>query len=174
IPNKDDKCPLVYGLSKYQGCPIPDRDGDGVNDEKDKCVDVPGPKENRGCPLPVANVKKILDSAARQIFFETGKSTLLPASHDALKKILDILKSDSSFKLVIEGHTDNAGSSDANQLLSTNRAKAVSAFLEANDIPAYRLNAIGFGERQPIADNATAEGRAKNRRVELKIVTHSP
>jgi outer membrane protein OmpA-like peptidoglycan-associated protein len=70
-------------------------------------------------------------------------------------------------KLRVEGHTDNQGSAAANQSLSEKRAQAVVAWLSAHDVPAGRLTAKGLGQAQPVADNSTEDGRAKNRRVEL-------
>jgi outer membrane protein OmpA-like peptidoglycan-associated protein len=169
INDEEDQCPKVAGLLRYNGCPVPDTDNDGVNDEEDKCIYIPGPKENKGCPMVNNNLKKTVDSAARRIYFETGKATLLPASFKALNTVLDVLRTDTALKLTIEGHTDNIGTAADNETLSTNRAKAVMEFLKVHGIAESRLTAAGYGEQRPIADNTTSSGRAKNRRVELKL-----
>jgi OOP family OmpA-OmpF porin len=169
IPNKNDNCPTVPGIAKYQGCPIPDRDKDGVNDEEDKCIDVPGVKENAGCPIIRKEIRELVDSAAKHIFFRTGSAELLPASYASLDKVVKVLKENPDVKISIEGHTDNVGKPDANQQLSERRAQSVLQYFKTNGITENRLSAKGFGLDQPIADNNTAEGRAMNRRVELKL-----
>jgi OOP family OmpA-OmpF porin len=80
-----------------------------------------------------------------------------------------MLKDNPHLHLTIEGHTDNTGTIPANQVLSENRAGAVMNYLLQAGIDATRLQAIGYGQQQPIADNTTPEGRAANRRVELKL-----
>jgi outer membrane protein OmpA-like peptidoglycan-associated protein len=169
IPDKDDKCPLQFGLAKYFGCPVPDSDKDGVNDEEDKCIDVPGPRENSGCPLVSQEMKKEVDLAAQQIYFKTGSAELLSTSFSSLGKLVDILSKNLTLKLSIEGHTDNVGSLEANQLLSERRAQSVLHYLKLHGIGENQLSAHGFGQKRPIADNSTADGRSKNRRVELRL-----
>lgn len=169
IDDDQDKCPNVYGVARYQGCPIPDTDGDGVTDEEDNCVNEPGPPSNKGCPIiDTAAVQKI-NTAAEQIFFETGKATLLTASYKSLDAIAKILADNSLYNVSIEGHTDNKGGNSANQLLSENRAKAVLQYLLSKGIAKNRMQSKGFGQDKPVSDNATVEGRSKNRRVEIKI-----
>lgn len=169
INDEEDKCPTVKGVAKYQGCPIPDRDGDGVNDEEDKCPDLPGTVANQGCPEIKQEVKKQIEVAAKNIYFTTGSSKLLAKSFKSLNDVVKILNDDTNLKLNINGHTDNTGSAEKNQVLSTNRAKAVYDYLLKKGIPESRLKSEGFGQNKPIADNKTAAGRAKNRRVELEL-----
>lgn len=172
IPDKDDQCPTIPGLARYGGCPIPDRDGDGVNDEMDVCPDLPGPASNRGCPArgPVnRNILTDLEYATRNIFFTTASAELLPVSHIALDRIVHLLNAAVELKIIIQGHTDNQGSKNDNQLLSCKRAESVKDYLIGKDIAAYRLKTEGYGQEQPIAENSTSEGRAKNRRVVFKI-----
>ncbi len=85
-----------------------------------------------------------------------------------LQKVLALLKSRPDLKLEVQGHTDNVGSDDYNLKLSDARAASVAAWLVSKGITADRLTAQGYGMRQPIADNGSDEGRAKNRRVELR------
>jgi OmpA-OmpF porin, OOP family len=169
IADKDDKCQDVAGLKKYDGCPVPDTDNDGVNDELDKCPSLPGTAANDGCPEIKAEVKKRIDVAAKQIFFATGSAKLLAKSNKSLNEVATILKADENLKLDINGHTDNTGKLEKNQLLSENRAKAVYDYLVKKGVTEARLMSVGFGQDRPITDNKTAAGRAKNRRVELNL-----
>jgi OmpA-OmpF porin, OOP family len=105
-----------------------------------------------------------------QIVFEHGKAILLPESDAALNQLKQYLDETRRVtKLRIEGHTDNVGSPEANELLSGQRALAVKAALVAKGIAKERLLAVGFGQSKPIADNATEEGKAKNRRTEFHV-----
>ena len=79
------------------------------------------------------------------------------------------MKENPSYKLSINGHTDNVGNAEKNQKLSEDRAAAVKAYLESKGVDASRLSSAGFGQDQPVADNKTKAGRAKNRRVEFKV-----
>jgi outer membrane protein OmpA-like peptidoglycan-associated protein len=99
--------------------------------------------------------------------FETGSATLQASSNSQIDQIAAMLKANATLSLEIAGHTDNAGAVDANQALSDARAAAVMKALTDRGIPAARLTAKGYGQTQPIADNRTESGRAKNRRVEL-------
>jgi len=101
------------------------------------------------------------------IHFETGKAAIQPDSEETLKQVAALLQQNPDLKLRVEGHTDNQGSAAANQALSEKRAQAVVAWLVAHGLDAARLKAQGFGQTKPVADNATEDGRAKNRRVEL-------
>jgi outer membrane protein OmpA-like peptidoglycan-associated protein len=103
------------------------------------------------------------------ILFDSGKSVLKPGAKKMLQRIADQLKSDSTVKIAVEGHTDNVGKEAANQALSEKRAGAVRDFLVNGGIPADRVSAAGLGEKAPIATNKTAAGRQQNRRVELVI-----
>jgi len=102
------------------------------------------------------------------IHFDFNKATLRPDSEPVLQKILALLKARPDVKLEVQGHTDNVGGDDYNQKLSDSRANAVLQWLRAKGIAADRLTAHGYGLKVPIADNGSDEGRAKNRRVEIK------
>jgi outer membrane protein OmpA-like peptidoglycan-associated protein len=169
INDEEDKCPKEKGVARYQGCPIPDRDKDGVNDEVDKCPDLPGTAANNGCPEIKAEVKKRIEVAAKNIFFATGSTKLLVKSNKSLDDVAKLMSEDANLKLDIEGHTDNTGKADKNQVLSENRAKSVYDYLVKKGVDASRLKSAGYGQDQPIADNKTAAGRTQNRRVELKL-----
>ena len=104
------------------------------------------------------------------ILFETGKSILTQASYTELDRLLGIMKENSLMKIEISGHTDNTGSEPINAKLSEARAKAVVDYLIKNGIETSRMTFKGYGSSQPIAENSTPTGRAKNRRVEFKIL----
>jgi outer membrane protein OmpA-like peptidoglycan-associated protein len=193
INDEADKCPAVAGLAKYGGCPIPDTDGDGINDEVDKCPnqaglaalggcpdrdsdgvidgedrcpDVKGTADNGGCPK-IENAK----FNTQFIQFVSGNATLTAKSKDMIKEGAKLLNSEEFKRLKVEvrGHTDNTGKEQANMVLSQNRANAVMSELVKNGVASSRITAVGFGQTIPIADNKTAEGRAKNRRVAFDI-----
>ena len=192
-----DACPQVPGVVRYKGCPVPDRDGDGIFDEIDVCPDVKGVVEFKGCPMPDKDQDGIADdkdkcpgmagstlnegcpekgalrtwvnSVAQNIFFETGSARLLPRSFSSLDSLAGLLKNYPILQLYSEGHTDNVGGVTYNQKLSEKRAGAVMTYLIKSGITASRLRAAGYGQQKPVADNATKDGRAKNRRVELNL-----
>jgi outer membrane protein OmpA-like peptidoglycan-associated protein len=105
-----------------------------------------------------------------KILFDTGKSELKPESKSSLTKISTILIKYPQTDITIAGYTDNTGSASVNERLSQNRAEGVKFFLIDNGVKATRVTAKGFGSENPVGDNKTPEGRAKNRRVELHIV----
>lgn len=199
INDEADKCPSIPGTIKYNGCPVPDTDGDRINDEADMCPDKAGPVEFNGCPIPDSDGDGLNDKedkcpqekglpenngcleikreiiekvtyAAKEIFFETQSDRLSPQSFNALNDVVAILKNNPQLNLQIEGHTDNVGNPAYNLTLSERRANAVRKYFEEQGIDAERLKATGFGQEKPIADNKTAAGKAKNRRVELKPI----
>ncbi len=168
VNDEEDKCITVAGVARYQGCPIPDTDKDGVNDEEDKCISEAGPASNFGCPVISQAVIDKINYAAKNIFFATGSSKLLPASFKSLGEVAKIMANDNSLKLDIDGHTDNAGDAAKNQTLSEARAAAVKAYLVTKGVDESKMTSAGHGSDMPAVDNKTAAGRAKNRRVELK------
>lgn len=105
----------------------------------------------------------------RDIFFDHDKTILKSASFPELKKLVGILKDDPSLLLEIRGHTDNQGTSRYNRALSKKRAEAVRQYLVRSGIAKNRVLARGYGADMPIADNASAAGRAQNRRVEARL-----
>ena len=169
INDEEDKCPTEAGPANNQGCPFVDTDGDGVPDPDDKCPTLAGPRENQGCPEIKEEVVKKINYAASNIYFATGKYTLLSKSFKGLNEVAQVLKDNPEMKLSIDGHTDNVGADNLNQKLSENRAAAVKAYLVKRGIDESRLVSAGYGETQPVADNKAAAGRQKNRRVELKL-----
>ena len=166
ILNEDDRCPDVAGPASLKGCP--DTDGDGVPDIDDRCPNVKGTIINKGCPeITKEDVKKITQIASK-IFFETNSDKLKVASLVQLDELTKILGRYETANLFIEGHTDSQGKDDFNMALSQKRTESVKTYLMGKGVMESRLTATGFGETKPIADNKTALGRAKNRRVELR------
>jgi len=110
--------------------------------------------------------------ALRNVFFETGKAIIDPASHTELGRLVDLLNDVPSLVIELGGHTDNVGSSDLNMKLSANRAVVVVDYLKREGISASRLQAKGYGPTQPVDTNNTSEGRQNNRRTEFMIVAN--
>jgi outer membrane protein OmpA-like peptidoglycan-associated protein len=101
------------------------------------------------------------------INFDTAKATIRPDSESVLNELLALFQKQSDWCFVVAGHTDNVGSDTVNLPLSRQRAEAVIAWLAAKGVDRSRLIAAGFGSKKPLADNASDDGRAKNRRVDL-------
>ncbi len=104
------------------------------------------------------------------VYFDTNKSDVKGASANTLDRLVGILKEYPDTNILVEGHTDSAGASDYNMNLSKQRAQSVTNYLSNKGIAANRLTTKWYGEGQPKSDNITAEGKAKNRRVEMVIV----
>jgi len=123
----------------------------------------------------VADVKRSAEgievNMKSDILFAPGKSELKPEAVEQISKVGDILAKYPNEKIEITGYADSKGSDAVNKVVSENRAKAVKAALLARKVPAGSMTAVGMGSANPIGDNKTAEGRAKNRRVELKITS---
>lgn len=182
IPNKYDKCPEdPEDRDRFEdgdGCPDIDNDKDGLVDTVDKCPNEPENKngflDEDGCPddpnekVVIAKNKIII---TEPVYFATNKATILDQSFEILDEVARVLSENPQITLVrIEGHTDSRGKDEYNQKLSQKRAESVRKYLIGRGIDRDRLEAVGYGEVQPIADNETQEGRAKNRRVEFTIV----
>lgn len=122
-------------------------------------------EKNIGLQPIEVNASVILNN----IFFDVNKFDLKPASQIELDRLVQLLNENPSLKIEIGGHTDNAGKPADNLTLSNNRAKAVVTYLTGKGVAATRLVAKGYGETKPVAVNTTEEGRAKNRRTEMKV-----
>lgn len=136
-------------------------------------LDIPALKENQFVKNPIkVNIQFeppksfVLDNCT----FETGKATLKPEAYPVLDELVEYLKRKDDERIELGGHTDNVGKPEANMILSTNRAKAVMTYLLTKGIAAERVTAKGYGMTVPIAENDDAEGRAQNRRTEVKIL----
>jgi len=155
--------------------PEPDRDGDAVIDKLDNCPDEPGVPDHQGCTAP--QLVTITDTKLEirdTVFFTTGKSKIEARSFALLDNIAQVLRNQPHMNILIEGHTDDRGDAKANLKLSRSRATEVLRYLVRKGVDVRRLDAQGFGEDWPIADNRTPEGRATNRRVEFIVVGDAP
>jgi len=170
-----DKCPGTPKGAKVDayGCPK-DTDGDGVYDGLDRCPDTPkGDKvDANGCTLPLPKAEPLFTEVKKNLVlegvnFEVDQAVLTPESTSILDKVAVSLKDWPDVKVEIGGHTDSSGGDAHNQDLSQRRAEAVKDYLAGKGVDASRMVAKGYGEKRPIADNATKEGKARNRRVEL-------
>ncbi|MGZ6131561.1 MAG: OmpA family protein [Myxococcaceae bacterium] len=171
IPNVDDRCPREPGTPELDGCP--DRDMDGIPDPEDKCPDQPGPAENDGCPVegPLVTLESDRVRLNGSVHFDYDKAVIKPESYPLLDEVVSVLQKNPQLKLVrVEGHTDNRGTAAYNLDLSRRRAAAVLEYLVQHGVSRKRLVSAGYGFERPIADNATALGRAKNRRVEFRVL----
>ncbi len=167
-----DRCPREVGVADNAGCPDPDRDGDGVVDRLDNCPEQPGTAANHGCKdqqlvVLAGSELQILDA----VYFKHDKAIIEKRSYKLLDNVARVLAAHPELTRVeIGGHTDSQGDDAYNLDLSRRRAEAVRIYVIDRGIPADRLTAQGYGETVPIADNATAIGRAKNRRVVFAVM----
>lgn len=160
VPNSKDKCPNSPAGQKVNadGCEM-DSDGDGIVDSKDVCPSVFAKTDN-GCPA-------VAPLNLKGVNFDNDSAVLRADASTTLDQAAESLKSWGNVKVEVAGHTDSRSSDAYNMTLSQNRANAVRDYLVGKGVAADRLTAKGYGESQPVADNATEEGRALNRRVEL-------
>ena len=179
---KDGEEVLTYKTNPLN----PDTDGDGLKDGEEVRTyktDPLAPDTDRGGmpdgkevqlglkPLDPSDDVPIIKIGERIILegvnFETAKTTLLPSARTILDQVASSLSAYPSAEVAIHGHTDNVGGASYNMKLSLGRADAVKAYLVSKGIAASRISTKGFGFAKPVADNATPEGRAKNRRIEF-------
>lgn len=181
IIDRDDACPDVSGEHSLDpakhGCP-PDRDQDKIIDSLDACPEEAGPANEdpklNGCP-PSVRVEGKQIVILEQVRFETGSHVILKESDNLLGQVAAVLNGHPEItRVAIDGHTDNVGQLRKNLALSRRRAVSVLRWLVEHGVDERRLEARGFGPRRPIAPNTSADGRAKNRRVEFQILARSP
>lgn len=165
-----DACPTVPGPASNKGCPEPDSDGDGVIDRLDKCKFEIGPDSNDGCPDIRKDLEGKLSELANNILFISGTDSYYTKFENELNQIADLMKKYNNLKFQIQGHTDNVGSEESNLNLSLKRVNKILNYLVSKGVNQFNLNIKGFGETMPITTNETNEGRARNRRVEIKII----
>lgn len=171
IIDQRDRCPKTAGPLSNNGCPEPDTDGDGVIDKFDKCKFEKGILSNDGCPgFKKEELEAKLTELARSILFVSGGDVYYKKYEPQLNEIASLMKLHKELRFQIQGHTDSQGSEEANLKLSLNRVNKVLNYLVSRGVNQFNLNVKGFGESMPIAPNDTPEGRAKNRRVEVKIL----
>mgnify|MGYP002353890482 FL=1 len=165
-----------------------DSDGDGVSDYFDKCpgTDRTVKVDGAGCPLPVIvpakdtviritnnyviteEDRRIVSEAIRNLEFEFAKSSISNRSFPYLNRVAEMMAL-KGFSLKLGGHTDAVGSNAANLTLSKDRAESVKNYLVSRGVNFGKIEAVGYGETQPVASNKTAAGRQKNRRVEFTL-----
>jgi outer membrane protein OmpA-like peptidoglycan-associated protein len=178
IPDSADKCPNdpedKDGIEDADGCPEQDADNDKVPDVEDKCPLEPGPRskiaEKNGCPSLTKVTEEGEVALMRPIEFDTGKATIKPVSFEILDEVVTLMDARPDIRMFISGHTDTKGGHDMNVKLSKDRAASVMRYLISKGIAESRLSSEGYGPDKPKADNNTEEGRAKNRRVDFKIL----
>jgi len=176
VLDASDKCPREAGPVENHGCPDTDRDKDGVVDRLDNCPDEPGTAANHGCKkkqlVQITQTSlKILD----KVYFNTNKATIMKRSNRLLNNVAAVIVNHPEIpKIRIEGHTDDKGKDDYNKDLSQRRADRVRMYLIEKGVPEDRLEAVGFGEEKPVAENSTSKGRAANRRVEFNFADAAP
>jgi outer membrane protein OmpA-like peptidoglycan-associated protein len=127
----------------------------------------PPPPVAQAPALPPRPAKKKI--VLRSVHFDFDKSTIRPDAVPVLNEAAETLKAEGGIAVIVEGHTDSVGTDTYNQKLSHRRADAVRHYLVKHGIPANRITTEGFGESHPVASNDTADGRAQNRRVELRV-----
>ena len=175
IPDVRDECPNeaedIDGFLDQDGCPDYDNDKDGIPDSVDQCPNQPeninGYEDDDGCPdqLKVVSENKIR-YYGNELFYENS-STIKPEGIPLLLEAFETLKSEPDSKWRIEGHMDSQGSERSIRQMSYDRADAVYQFFIAKGIKPDRLTVYGMSDDYPIADNTNAEGRMKNRRIEI-------
>ena len=121
--------------------------------------------------IPLQPIEANASIVLKNVFFDVNKFELKPESAAELDILVGLLNENPTLKIQIGGHTDNVGKHADNLTLSNNRAKAVVTYLVSKGIAAIRLSSKGFGETQPVADNKTEEGKALNRRTEMKVIS---
>ncbi len=172
VADNNDKCPNTPkgAAVDANGCPK-DTDNDGVPDYQDKCPNTPAGKQvdENGCAKEVVQVQKKMVLSG-DTNFEFNKSALLPNAYSTLDKIAKSIKSNPNTEWSVEGYTDAVGSESYNMKLSRERAQSVVDYLVSKGVDRDKLQVVGKGESNPIATNSTAEGRAMNRRVEIRLV----
>ena len=182
---KSSKVPPAEEAPVEVVAPVADSDGDGVNDDADQCPNTPAGTQvdEKGCPLPqpcavgedgslpdLAQCKVGDKVVLKNVHFLFDQSTLTPDAKAVLDGVSDAMTRAADIHVEIGGHTDAKGSDEYNQKLSERRAVSVRKYIIGKGVAGDRMNAAGYGESQPVADNETDEGRELNRRVELKII----
>ena len=171
VPDAADRCASTPAGERVDaaGCPLPrDSDADGVMDPDDRCPSsAPGTAvDAKGCVALFEEGRATV--VLEGVTFETASAELTSDGSTTLMHVAAALRADTTIRVEVGGHTDGVGSRAANLRLSEARARTVRDYLIGSGIAAERVTARGYGMAQPIAPNATEEGRAQNRRVELK------
>ncbi len=195
ILDEPDECPNdpedVDNFEDENGCPDADNDSDKICDPwvegspnaskyadlckgKDQCPDDPedydGDRDDDGCPDLKAEFDGCSVKIKDKVFFKFNKSDIDPKSFELLNDVATVINSvPEELNFRVEGHTDSKGSDKYNKKLSQERSDSVRSYLVGRGVKSSRLEAVGFGEERPIDSNRTADGRARNRRVEFNV-----
>lgn len=159
---------VVREVTREVPANIVDSDNDGVPDQNDRC---PGTlaglaTDNRGCAATSEQSSVRLEG----VTFELNSAELTADARQTLLRVVEALRGEPNLRAEIAGHTDSSGADDYNLNLSQRRAESVQQFLVSQGIDRSRLEARGYGETRPVADNNTAAGRERNRRVEFNVL----
>ncbi|HEY8375479.1 MAG TPA: OmpA family protein, partial [Nannocystis sp.] len=179
IIDAEDQCP-TEPWPEPPGCPPPpDTDGDKIIDRDDKCPMHPetynGFEDDDGCPDKLPEKAKEWDRRPLEgINFEFRSDKIKKGSEKTLDVAVGVLKEFPSLKIEIQGHTDDVGGREFNLELSQRRAEAVKRYLVEHGIDESRIRTVGFGPDRPIDPAKTAKARAKNRRIEFKVIVDKP
>jgi OOP family OmpA-OmpF porin len=141
-----------------------------VPDHLDKCPGTPRgvPVDDSGCPIAGVEVAGDEWFVRGQVLFDLNRATIKPEAAEVLLRVANFLRKNQQYTVEIQGNTDSTGPLAWNMALSEKRAEAVKSYLVTNGVAAGRLTTKGFGPNEPLAPNNTADGRAKNRRVDFK------
>ncbi|MEZ4363343.1 MAG: OmpA family protein [Kofleriaceae bacterium] len=171
VPDANDRCPLEKGVAENAGCVDTDGDGDGVVDRLDNCPTQKGVMKYAGCTsAQVVTLDGSQLGLVDPVYFQTNRDVIQRRSYRLLDNVAAVVSAHPEVgKVTVEGHTDSDGDDTSNLELSQRRAEAVVAYLVRKGVDPSRLIAKGYGETQPVTTNATAKGRATNRRVVFKI-----
>ncbi len=188
-PDKYDSCPKTQGPINNNGCPLKDTDSDGIIDKQDKCPKTPGVKENNGCPKVLTQLEKATQQAKireynngikKEVSTKIGKLTKLikfndkntmytPDSKNALDAIATVMAPQLYLNFHIAAHTDTTGSSETNTEITNARAENIRVYLTSKGVKTL-VTIQGYGDKNPIANNNTKQGRLLNNRIEIFIV----
>jgi len=179
LADGSDGCPNeaedVDAFKDEDGCPDPDNDGDGVLDGADQCADQMetknGYKDGDGCADDVPKAIKKFTGVIKGINFKTDSDEIVKSSFKTLDAAVKVLVEYGDLKMEIQGHTDDVGDRDHNMDLSQRRAESVRNYFIGKGVAEDRLVAKGYGPDAPLVNKQTKAARAKNRRVEFKLIS---
>ncbi len=176
VPDTTDNCRNEPedpdGFNDPDGCPDLDNDQDSMVDLQDQCPNEPGPVDNHGCPRVFEHLQITQHGVRFRVEFDLNRATLRPGAAATLDEVVEYLgqTQNRALRYEVGGHTSSEGGRLHNERLSAARAATVRTYLLGHGIDASRLTSRGYGPRQPLESNTTAEGRAANRRVELNEI----
>jgi outer membrane protein OmpA-like peptidoglycan-associated protein len=191
MADKFDKCPEIPGPISNDGCPLNDRDKDGIDDANDRCPDIAGTPGGRGCPGDTLKVEvprredkpfstwrqdgnRFIsvtgDSIKYVIHFDFDKYNLVQNSFELLNEVVTFIKTNSNFECVLEGHTDLEGDTDYNLKLSERRVRNTRNYLMSYGVKPNRLSTSYYGKSRPVVSSFDENVSWMNRRVEVMLV----